>query len=692
MNFVDYTVFILVLLFVAFHSIFHAFIRKRQKTPLQYFLGNRSLRPMPVALSLFVSCTSAIVILGYPGEVYEYGMGFAAFFLSMFWVYPAAACLFAPVYRGLRITSTYKYMGLRFTSKSRVIFSILFFILSLSYIGVAMMGPAKAFEAVYGQEAWQYVFTVGIVCMFYTSLGGIVTLVWTDFVFFFVILATLLIVVIIGTIKAGGSAYVWEINDVADRLDVMHTPMDPSERVTFLNSFFGGGLNFLSLLVTQIMLQRVLSTRSTRETKTAVWLNLPLQCIVQPILYSLGAVLFAYYHGEDVYRIAEVVITPAESLVNPEPSSLSNTDKTTHATPASTIAPTPRQGPDYLSSDEVLIYFIRDNFSYMPGFQGLFFSAVLAGTMSLVSSALNAMAAICLEDYVRPFREWRRRGRETRHNDLVDYLLSQIFVIGFGFVAIGFAFAMGSMESMLESSNIILGVFGGPLLAAITMGMLCSKATQGGVLCGVFVGLGMGLWVAFGAQWYAGRLDEGLIIYSMSFMWYGVWTFCITLIVGIICSVIHRCCSTKQQELSAELDQQVLAICLRKSEDLVEVKVVVSEYEVDKLLEEAVEKSKHTIAEARKLKSSYMKSAPKLAKDEVIAYSKERKGRFETLEHECMAYEDVNAIEIEMKTRETLKHINQTYRQNRDRVLEYVLSIVSDIKPQLHENYTDKDD
>ncbi|XP_070578316.1 putative sodium-dependent multivitamin transporter [Ptychodera flava] len=688
MNFIDYTIFLLVILFIIFHGIYHAFRRGRQKTVANYFLGDRALKPIPLSVSIFVSCTSAIAILGYPGETYEYGMGFAAFFLSLFWVYPVASCLFSTVYRGLRITSVYEYMGLRFNYASQVICSLLFFVITLFYTGVALMGPAKAFEAVYGMSSWQCVFVVAIVSMVYAATGGILAVVWTDVVLVMLMLVALLIIIIIGSMETGGSAYIWEVMESQTRVGVFNFPVDATERVTFVNSFFGGGLNFLALLITQIVMQRAMSTRSVKETKSAIMLNLPYQCVFQPILFSIGAMMFVFYHGEEVKIEAEAMDAVSESPIL-------DVESLTSGKPQSTLSPTTPPGLDYLSSDEVLIYFVKENFSYMPGFQGLFFAVVFAGSLSLVSSSLSAMAAISVQDYVRPFRVWKSSGREVIHNEAVDYLLAQMMVIVFGFIVIGVAFAVSSMDSMLVTSNVVLGIFGGPLLAATTMGMLYKRSTQCGVIVGVIVGLAMGVWIAVGAAVYSGRLDEGLIIYSMSFMWYGAWTFCITLIVAIICSELHRCCSKKERELADKLDSQLVALFLRKvNYDLLEVKVVLTEYEVEKLLEEAGEKSKQLIAEARKKKTTKIREAPKLAKDEIVAYSKERKTRFDAMERRYIHADDSRAREIEMNTRQKIKTLNDSVRRNKDHVLDAVMSMIYDIRPIVHQNYKsdDKDD
>ncbi|GFR57358.1 sodium-coupled monocarboxylate transporter 1, partial [Elysia marginata] len=61
-------------------------------------------------------------------------------------------------------------------------------------------------------------FIIGAVATFYTSIGGMKAVVWTDVFQASVMLAGVLSIAIQGTIKAGGLERVWEINEEWDRL------------------------------------------------------------------------------------------------------------------------------------------------------------------------------------------------------------------------------------------------------------------------------------------------------------------------------------------------------------------------------------------------------------------------------------------------------------------------------------------
>jgi Na+/proline symporter len=57
-------------------GLYYAFSGGRQKTTSEYLVGNRKMSILPVALSLMVSFESSIMMLGFPAEVYVYGIMF----------------------------------------------------------------------------------------------------------------------------------------------------------------------------------------------------------------------------------------------------------------------------------------------------------------------------------------------------------------------------------------------------------------------------------------------------------------------------------------------------------------------------------------------------------------------------------------------------------------------------------------
>lgn len=74
----------------------------------EFFVGDRSQRVLPVALSLMASSMSSITLLGVASEVYMYGTLFITIIFSYVLFYGIAAYFYLPVFFKLQATSAYE--------------------------------------------------------------------------------------------------------------------------------------------------------------------------------------------------------------------------------------------------------------------------------------------------------------------------------------------------------------------------------------------------------------------------------------------------------------------------------------------------------------------------------------------------------------------------------------------------------
>lgn len=73
---------------------------------------------------------------------------------------------------------------------------------------------------------------VSIVCVFYTTIGGIKTVVWTDVVQGAVLVGTMLVIAVGGSISVGGFERVWKLASQSGRLDIFDFDINPTKRET----------------------------------------------------------------------------------------------------------------------------------------------------------------------------------------------------------------------------------------------------------------------------------------------------------------------------------------------------------------------------------------------------------------------------------------------------------------------------
>lgn len=81
---------------------------RKNDTKEEYLLGGRSLHPIPVMLSLFVTFMSATSLIGIPAETFTTGSDFCLFVASTALSYPIALITVVPIMHAIQVTSMYE--------------------------------------------------------------------------------------------------------------------------------------------------------------------------------------------------------------------------------------------------------------------------------------------------------------------------------------------------------------------------------------------------------------------------------------------------------------------------------------------------------------------------------------------------------------------------------------------------------
>ncbi|XP_012519436.1 PREDICTED: sodium-coupled monocarboxylate transporter 1 [Propithecus coquereli] len=144
--------------------------------------------------------------------------------------------------------------------------------------------------------------------------------------------------------------------------------------------------------------------------------------------------------------------------------------------------------------DQLMPYLVLDILQDYPGLPGLFVACAYSGTLSTVSSSINALAAVTVEDLIKPhFRSLSERSLSW---------ISQGMSVLYGVLCIGMAALASIMGALLQASFSIFGVVGGPLLGMFSLGILVPFANSIGTFVGLMAGFAISLWVGIGAQFY----------------------------------------------------------------------------------------------------------------------------------------------------------------------------------------------
>lgn len=108
---VDYIIFAALLAASAGIGLYYALSGGRQRTTQEFLLADRSMRCLPVSLSLIASFQSAVAIVGVPAEIYTHGTQYwfmgCAYILGLL----IPAHVFIPVLYRLQLSSAYQVGG-----------------------------------------------------------------------------------------------------------------------------------------------------------------------------------------------------------------------------------------------------------------------------------------------------------------------------------------------------------------------------------------------------------------------------------------------------------------------------------------------------------------------------------------------------------------------------------------------------
>ncbi|XP_069797527.1 sodium-coupled monocarboxylate transporter 1 isoform X2 [Narcine bancroftii] len=449
----DYVVFILMLLVSVSIGVYHAFKARAQQSNNEFLLGGRQMRAVPVAMSLTASFMSAVTVIGTPAEVYRYGAMFLIFCISYSLVAIVSAEIFLPIFYRLNITSTYEYLGMRYNKAARYIGTSFYIILTVLYTGIVIYAPALALNQITGFDLWGVLVATGLVCTFYCTLGGLKAVVWTDVFQMVIMISGFLAVIIRGSVVQGGFAQIWNISYHGGRLNFWDFDPDPLRRHTFWTIVVGGSFMWTAIYgINQSQVQRYISCRSMGEAKLSLYLNMVGLWMTALCAVLSGLTMYSIYHKCDPLT-AKAVRAP----------------------------------------DQLLPYLVMDFLGDYPGVPGLFVAAVYSGTLSTVSSSINALTAVTVEDFLKP------------NLVLSDQKLTWItkgLSLMFGLICIGMAALSSLMGSVLQAALTIFGIVGGPLLGFFLLGMLFPCANSVGAISGLFVSLVLTLWVGIGGQVY----------------------------------------------------------------------------------------------------------------------------------------------------------------------------------------------
>ncbi|MCI2424382.1 sodium:solute symporter family protein, partial [Saccharopolyspora sp. K220] len=179
--------------------------RRAVSTSLDFFLSGRALPAWVTGLAFISANLGAIEIIGMSANGAEYGMPT----MHYFWIGAVPAMLFLgvvmmPFYYGSRVRSVPEFMLRRFGKAAHLVNGISFAVAQILIAGVNLYLLASIVNALLGWPLWLSVLLAAAIVLSYTALGGLSAAIYNEVLQFFVIVAALLPLTIIGLVKVGG--------------------------------------------------------------------------------------------------------------------------------------------------------------------------------------------------------------------------------------------------------------------------------------------------------------------------------------------------------------------------------------------------------------------------------------------------------------------------------------------------------
>ncbi|XP_010604824.2 sodium/iodide cotransporter, partial [Fukomys damarensis] len=168
------------------------------------------------------------------------------------------------------------------------------------YTGIVIYAPALILNQVTGLDIWASLLSTGIICTFYTTVGGMKAVVWTDAFQVVVMLSGFWAILARGAVLLGGPQQVLRLAQNRSRINLLDFDPDPRSRYTFWTFVVGGTLVWLSMYgVNQAQVQRYVSCSTERKAKLAVLINQLGLFLIVTSAACCGIVMFVFYSDCD---------------------------------------------------------------------------------------------------------------------------------------------------------------------------------------------------------------------------------------------------------------------------------------------------------------------------------------------------------------------------------------------------------
>ncbi|MGH3586456.1 MAG: sodium:solute symporter family protein [Pseudonocardia sp.] len=449
-NWVDYT---LVGLYFAFVIGIGILARRSVSSSLDFFLSGRSLPAWVTGLAFISANLGAVEIVGMSANGANYGIAT----MHYFWVGAVPAMLFLgvvmmPFYYGSKVRSVPEFMRRRFGTGAHLVNALSFALAQLLIAGINLFLLASIVEVLLGWPLWVSLIVAAAIVLTYTALGGLSAAIYNEVLQFFIIVAALLPLTLVGLHKVGG----WD--GLKER--VGGSPGGAEQ----LSSWPGTALSgfespVLSVIGIVFGLGFVLSfgywTTNFVEVQRAMASNSMSAAQRSPIIGAFPK-MFIPFIVVVPGMIAAVAVTEVAEFK----------------------AGTAPEGSSVTYNDSIL-FLMRD---LLPnGMLGVAIAGLMASFMAGMAANISAFNTVFSYDL------WQTYVKKDKPDGYYTEV-GRIATVGATVIAIGTASFAASYENIMTYLQTLFGFFNAPLFATFILGMFWKRMTATAGWAGLVAG------------------------------------------------------------------------------------------------------------------------------------------------------------------------------------------------------------
>ena len=452
-SWLDYT---LVAIYFGFVLGIGVMARRSVSDSLDFFLSGRSLPAWVTGLAFISANLGAVEIMGMSANGAQYGIPTVHYF----WVGAVPAMLFLgvvmmPFYYGSKVRSVPEFMFRRFGTGAHLVNAISFAVAQLLIAGVNLALLAGIVHALLGWPIWIALIVAGVVVLSYITLGGLSAAIYNEVLQFFVIVASLVPLTLLGLHRVGGwDGLTDKITAAADRAPADVETASASQQ---LESWPGQALSgfdssFFSVVGIVFGLGFVLSfgywTTNFVEVQRAMASDSISSARKTPIIGSFPKMFVPF-----------IVIVPGmiSAVLVKEMIDLKSGG-----------SPEGGASGEGVAYNDALLLLMRD---VLPnGLLGLAIAGLLAAFMAGMAANISAFNTVFSYDL------WQRYIRKD-HSDDYYLRIGRLATVGATFIAIFTARIAMGYDNVMDYLQTLFGFFNAPLFATFILGMFWKRMT-----------------------------------------------------------------------------------------------------------------------------------------------------------------------------------------------------------------------